>query len=441
MSQIIKEFSQLNVCSALATNLAKNNFVTPTPVQAQAIPPAMEGRDVVATAQTGTGKTLAFALPILQALATAKPSAKAGVQVVVLSPTRELAIQIQETFNKLTPGTGIRTAVVVGGLAESNQLRAIRAGAQVIIATPGRLCDFLQRRLVPLGQAKTIVLDEADRMLDMGFLPSIRAILQELPVKRQTLLFSATIEKTVARLIESHVQNPARITIGATTKPTEQVDLVLYEVEQDRKLDLLTHLLQEDAGQYLVFTRTKRGADKLQKNLSLCGVKATRIHGDRTQGQRNQALQGFKDGSYRVLVATDVAARGIHVDGIAHVVNYDVPQAGEDFIHRAGRTGRAGARGVATTFASRNERNDIRDIERALSTRLLRRDLLANLPVNRPAVAAAAAPAKSHHAPAPKSPYKGSSSAPAKDGRKVVVIASAAPGGGRFTRRRRSAAR
>jgi ATP-dependent RNA helicase RhlE len=372
----MNDFLQLNLCSALQSNLTKHGFVTPTPVQARAIPPALAGHDIVATAQTGTGKTLGFALPLLQSLAGKSGTAD---KVLVLSPTRELAIQTEDTFAKLAVGTGIQTTVVVGGLDEGRQLRSIRRGAQVIIATPGRLCDFLQRGLVDLGGVRIIVLDEADRMLDMGFLPSIRAILKELPASRQTLLFSATIEKSVAHLIEGYVRNPVRVTIGVTTKPVEQVDLNVYEVEQDSKLNLLGQLMRDEQGAFLVFARTRHGADRLAKNLARAGMKATRIHGDRTQGQRNQALSGFKDGTYRVLVATDVAARGIHVDNIAHVVNYDLPQVPGDFIHRVGRTGRAGARGTASTFGTRSERGEIKKIERELSIRMTKREVPADL--------------------------------------------------------------
>lgn len=369
----MNSFSELNLSSALQSNLTRNCFVTPTPVQAQAIPPALEGRDVVATAQTGTGKTLAFALPMIQSMVT-RPRTNA-IQAVVLSPTRELAIQIEETFKNLCVGTNIRSAVVVGGMSETNQLRHIRQGVQVVIATPGRLCDFLQRRLINLSAVKTLVLDEADRMLDMGFLPSIRAILKELPTVRQTLLFSATVEKSVAHLIEDTVRNPVRINIGVTTQPVDQINLDVYEVEQDHKLGLLTQMLKAEDGSFLVFARTKHGADRLATNLARSGVDAARIHGDRTQAQRNQALSGFKAGRYRVLVATDVAARGIHVDGIAHVVNFDVPGAPEDFIHRVGRTGRAGAQGTASTFSTRSQRGEIRAIERALNVRMVSRPL------------------------------------------------------------------
>jgi ATP-dependent RNA helicase RhlE len=352
----------------LQSNLARHGYVNPTPVQAQSIPPTLEGRDVVATAQTGTGKTLGFLIPLLEMFR--KQGVKSGVQALVLSPTRELAIQINETFLKIAAGTGVRSAVVVGGVNESSQLRKIREGAQVLIATPGRLCDFLDRRLARLAGVQFLVLDEADRMLDMGFLPSLRLILKETPATRQTVFFSATIEKSVAHLVDTHLRNPVRVSIGATTRTADRVNLHLYEVEQDRKFGLLVKLVQDDPGSFLVFSRTKHGADKLAKNLARSGVKSARIHGGRTQGQRNEALRGFKESRYQVLVATDVAARGIHVDGIGHVINYDLPQAPEDFIHRVGRTGRAGADGTASTFSTRAERSEIRKIERMIGSRL-----------------------------------------------------------------------
>jgi ATP-dependent RNA helicase RhlE len=370
-------FSYLPLSPVLQSNLAHHGFVQPTPVQALAIPQQLAGHDLVITAQTGTGKTLAFLLPLLERLS--QSGIRPGVSALILSPTRELAIQISQSFSLLAGGTGIRAAVVVGGLNEQSQLQAIRKGAQVLIATPGRLSDFLERKLVKLNLARIVVLDEADRMLDMGFLPTITRILGALPSDRQTVFCSATIESSVAHLVHVHLKNPVRVAIGSTTKPSEHVDLHVYEVEQDRKLSLLEKMLQEERGSFLVFARTKHGADRLAKKLARGGSKATSIHGDRTQSQRNLALRGFQEGSYRVLVATDVAARGVHVEGIAHVVNYDLPQVPEDFIHRVGRTGRAGMRGTASTFSTRGERGEIRKIEQMLDLQLTRRQVPAEL--------------------------------------------------------------
>ena len=373
----MKTFSDLPLSTTLQANLSQHGFIQPTPVQALAIPPQLAGHDLVITAQTGTGKTLAFLLPMLERML--KQTRPPGISALILTPTRELAIQIGEAFAQLAGGTAIRAAVVVGGMNEQKQLLAIRKGAQVVIATPGRLNDFLERKLVKLGSANTLVLDEADRMLDMGFLPTIKRILATLPAERQTVFCSATIESSVAHLIQSYLKNPIRIAIGSTTKPHEHIELHVYEVEQDRKLGLLENMLREDRGSFLVFARTKHGADRLAKRLQRSGAKATAIHGNRSQSQRNLALRGFQEGNYRVLVATDVAARGVHVEGIAHVVNYDLPQVPEDFIHRVGRTGRAGLRGTATTFSTRSERGEIRKIEQLLDLQLTRRVLPAEV--------------------------------------------------------------
>jgi len=373
----MNQFKTFPLSALLQSNLAKHNFTEPTPVQAAAIEPALAGQDIVATAQTGTGKTLAFVLPMINRLQ--KDQGK-GVRAVVLTPTRELAMQIHETFVKMANGSPVRAAVIVGGVGENSQLQAIRKGAQVLIATPGRLYDFQSRKLVDLSQVRIAVLDEADRMLDMGFLPTVSRILDAMPGDRQTLLFSATIENSVRHLVETYVRDAIRIEIGSTTRTADKIDLHLYEVEPDGKFGLLTSMLQEQEGSFLVFARTKRGAEKLATRLSRDGgVKTAAIHGDRSQNQRNQALKGFQDGYYRVLVATDVAARGIHVEGISHVVNYDLPQAPEDFIHRVGRTGRAGATGTATTFATRAERSEIARIERMLNTKLVRQGAAANV--------------------------------------------------------------
>jgi ATP-dependent RNA helicase RhlE len=373
----MKTFSELSLSAPLKSNLAKHGFAQPTPVQAQSIPPALAGRDLVATAQTGTGKTLAFVLPIIHRLQVLPPPR--GIRAVILSPTRELALQIHETFAKMAAGTAIRAAIAVGGLSERTQLQSIRK-ARVLIGTPGRLFDFLGRQLLDLQGVVMLVLDEADRMLDMGFLPTIQKIMAAMPAERQTLFFSATIETSVKHLVETHVHNAVRIEVGSTTKPIEKVALHLYEVEQDRKLGLLERMLRQEQGSFLVFARTKRGADRLSKKLARGGVRSAAIHGDRSQNQRNHALRGFQEGQYRILVATDVAARGIHVEGISHVVNYDLPQVPEDFIHRVGRTGRAGARGTASTFAMRSERADVAHIERKLETRLERREVPNDIP-------------------------------------------------------------
>ena len=373
----MKSFSEFSLSATVQSNLAKHGFTEPTPVQAQAIEPALAGRDLIATAQTGTGKTLAFVLPIIHLIGKQPHS---GVRAVILTPTRELAIQISQTFALMAAGTGIRATVAVGGLNERTQLQSIRKGAQVLIATPGRLHDFIGRKLVNLAGVRQLVLDEADRMLDMGFLPTIERIIATIPTNRQTLFFSATMESSVKHLVESHVRDAVRIAVGSTTKPIERVELHLYEVEQDRKLGLLSRMLREQQGSFLVFARTKRGADKLSKKLERGGVRSVAIHGNRSQSQRNHALRGFQEGDYRVLVATDVAARGIHVEGIAHVVNYDLPQVPEDFIHRVGRTGRAGARGTASTFATPSERAGIAHIERTIDTRLVRRTVSHDVP-------------------------------------------------------------
>ncbi len=381
----MNSFSELSLSAPVRSNLVKHGYTKPTPVQAQAIEPALAGHDVVATAQTGTGKTLAFVLPLIETIApslarTGGKQAARGVQAVVLSPTRELALQTEATFVKIAAGTGVHAAVAIGGVSERTQLSAIRRGAQVIIATPGRLWDFVGQKQVDLSGVRMLVLDEADRMLDIGFLPTIKRLMANMPTQRQTLFFSATIEPSVKDLIDKHLRNPVRVAIGAISKPIDKIDLHLYEVDHNQKLALLGRMLREEEGSFLVFARTKHSSDRLSKKLTGDGHKTAVIHGNRSQNQRNQALSGFQSGYYRVLVATDIAARGIHVDGISHVVNYDLPQVAEDFIHRVGRTGRAGATGRASTFATRAERADVSKIERTMNTRMERRELPSGLP-------------------------------------------------------------
>jgi ATP-dependent RNA helicase RhlE len=363
-------FSQFNLSAALMARLDSNKFVTPTPVQAQAIPPALEGRDVLATAQTGTGKTLSFLIPIVEMLQKAKD--RNAAQALILLPTRELAIQVEEAFKAVRTNTQQSVALVVGGMQERPQLDAIRRGARLIVATPGRLEDYLKRKLVRMDQIQMLVLDEVDRMLDMGFQPAIARIAAMIPEVRQTLCYSATLEGAVKEVARKYLNNPVRIEVGSVLKPAENVELRTFEVEQDNKQELLEHLLSAEKGSFLVFVRTKHGADRVARRLVRSGWSATQIHGDRSQSQRNSALRSFSEGHHRVLVATDVAARGIDVAHVAHVVNYDLPKLAEDFVHRVGRTGRASAKGVASTFAASAERGDLRKIERTLSIQMKR---------------------------------------------------------------------
>ena len=363
-------FTDFGFSDALKQRLTAAGFVTPTPVQARAIPPALEGRDVLATAATGTGKTLSFLLPIIEHLdRNTQPSTRAKrnpVRALILLPTRELAMQVLDVYSKLMPGARHDAVLVCGGLSENTQFDNLDRGPRVVVATPGRLEDFLRRREIDLKQVDVLVLDEVDRMLDMGFLPAIRRINTAIPKTRQTMCYSATLDANIAEIVKDYVRNPIRIEIGTTTRPSDSVELVAYSVMQDQKLGLLDQMLREHEGTFLVFSRTKHGADRIAKKLERLGHDADAIHGDRSQSQRTAALKGFTNGKHRILVATDVAARGIDVQNIAHVVNYDIPNASEDFVHRIGRTGRAGAKGVATTFVMPQERSDARKMEREL---------------------------------------------------------------------------
>ena len=364
------QFSDFTLSTAVQVRLDANKFITPTPVQAGAIPPALEGRDVLATAQTGTGKTLSFLIPIVEMLQ--KTPDRNAAQALILLPTRELAMQVEAAFQAIRPTPLQTVALVVGGMQERPQLDAIRRGARLIVATPGRLEDFIKRKLVRLDQVKILVLDEVDRMLDMGFKPSIARIATLLPTHRQTLCYSATLDVAVKEAARSYLNEPVRIEIGSVLKPAANVELRTFEVEQNNKQELLEHLLGAEQGSFLVFVRTKHGADRVARRLARSGWSATQIHGDRSQSQRNSALRSFKEGRHRVLVATDVAARGIDVANVAHVVNYDLPKEPEDFVHRVGRTGRASAKGVASTFAGPTEHRELRKIERTLSIQMKR---------------------------------------------------------------------
>jgi ATP-dependent RNA helicase RhlE len=370
----MQTFSELPISQYTKDRIAALRFTAPTPVQAAAIPQALQGKDVLATAQTGTGKTLAFLIPIMEQLLhkDAPGMATSGIAALVLVPTRELAMQVAEQYDALRGRQLGPAAVVVGGISEERQLTALRRGARLVVATPGRLEDFLDRKLVQFRGLRILVLDEADRMLDMGFLPAIRRIASVLPTRRQTMCFSATLEASVAHLVHDYLKDPVRLAFGSTLKPVESVRLQAFEVSPTGKLELLQRLLAKESGLCLVFTRTKRGADRLVMSLTREGFAAATIHGNRSQSQRTAALTGFQKGRYRVLVATDLASRGIHVQNIAHVVNYDLPEVAEDLIHRVGRTGRAGNEGIASIFIGRDQRSDLLKIERTLGIRIER---------------------------------------------------------------------
>jgi ATP-dependent RNA helicase RhlE len=365
----MQSFSDFSISPSLKERLNGAKFSTPTPVQASAIPRALEGKDVIATAQTGTGKTLAFLIPLIENLSQQKTT---GVAALVLVPTRELAMQVVAQYDALIGKQMRPAALVVGGLPEGRQLDAIRRGARLVVATPGRLEDYMDRKLVSLAGVKTLVLDEADRMLDMGFLPAIRRIVGSTPKDRQTLCFSATMEAGITQLVRDYTQNPVRLSFGSARKPSENVRLQAFEVADGDKPEMLHKLVNDENGRCLIFSRTKRGTERIAKGLSRQGIQAATIHGDRSQSQRTAALKGFQRGQFRVLVATDVAARGIHVQDIAHVINYDLPDAAENFIHRVGRTGRAGELGVASTLFLKEQRAELLQIERSLGIRIQR---------------------------------------------------------------------
>ena len=363
-------FATLQLHASLLKAIKELGFVRPTAIQAEAIPPALEGHDLIACAQTGSGKTAAFLLPIAHRLLE-RP--RRTTKALVLAPTRELAAQILEDLNSLTVHTPVTGAAVYGGVGMGPQEHAFRSGVDVIIATPGRLMDHMRSGYANLKHIEVLVLDEADRMLDMGFLPEIRRIIAQLPTRRQTLLFSATMPGPIAALAREMLRNPVSIAIQRQAAPAAGITQAVYPVPQDLKSALLVHLLRNRTmTQALVFTRTKHRANRLADALTQGGIACERIHGNRSQSQRTAALAGFKDGRFPVLVATDIAARGIDVEQLGHVVNFDVPQAPEDYIHRIGRTGRAEATGDAFTFVAPDEENDLRDIERAIGKRLPR---------------------------------------------------------------------
>ena len=363
-------FSKFELDPSLLKGIKELGFSRPTPIQSDAIPPAMQGKDLLACASTGSGKTAAFSLPILHKL-IARP--RRTTRALIVTPTRELALQIVEQIDAIAVHTPVTAAAIIGGVGMGPQEHSFRSGTDILVATPGRLLDHMRASYAKLDHIEFLVLDEADRMLDMGFLPDIRKILKALPAKRQTLFFSATMPKPIAVLASEMLKHPATINLERTSIPATGITQALYPVPQELKSALFLELLERgDMNEALVFTRTKHRANRLAEYLGRHGIKSERIHGNRSQNQRTEALAGFKSGKYRVLVATDIAARGIDVEALGHVVNFDVPPAPDDYIHRVGRTGRAEATGEAFTFFSPQEEAEVKGIERAIGRKLPR---------------------------------------------------------------------
>lgn len=357
-------FTTFGLSDPLVRGILATGYTAPTEIQSQAIPAAISGRDIVACAQTGTGKTAAFVLPILDRLHLEQPAKHRVPKALILTPTRELALQIEKSIKDYGRFVNLHTLAVYGGVKINRQLNALRQGVNIIVATPGRLMDHMGRGSIDLRHIEVLVLDEADRMLDMGFINDVKRIVSALPVKRQTMLFSATISPEVRALAADMQKSPEMIQIGKPRNPIETITQHIYPVRKEQKTDLLVHMLRtSQMYSVLVFSRTKHGADKINRKLKAAGVESIVIHSGRTQGQRLLAMEGFRKGKYQVMVATDIAARGIDIEGISHVINFDVPAFAEDYVHRIGRTGRAAATGDAITFVSYDEQKYLRQIE------------------------------------------------------------------------------
>ncbi|MGH6986233.1 MAG: DEAD/DEAH box helicase [Caulobacteraceae bacterium] len=400
-------FSDLGLAPSLLLALRAEGYERPTPIQAQAIPPILSGRDLLGVAQTGTGKTAAFALPILHRLAAARRAAgRRACRVLVLAPTRELAQQIAQSFRAYGAGSGVSVAVFVGGVKYGGQTRSVAEGVDVLVATPGRLIDHLGQGVIRLDQTEVLVLDEADQMLDLGFLEPIRRIVRSLPRERQNLFFSATMPKAIASLAGEILRNPAEVRVAPPATTVERVDQRVIHIEAERKRELLVDLVSPSAvGRALIFTRTKRGADKLAKFVAAAGVETAAIHGDKTQGQRERALADFKSGRVKALIATDIAARGIDVEAITHVFNYELPNVPEAYVHRIGRTARAGAGGLAITLCDAAELKLLREIEKLTRLSIPSEDhrrAKGARPARTPAPSTAAKPRRRGRRPAPK---------------------------------------
>ncbi len=364
-----KTFQSLGLDHSILKVLNKLKFVTPTPIQAQAIPDGLRGEDIIGVAQTGTGKTLAFSLPIIQKLLHGR-----GRGLIML-PTRELALQVEETMQKIAKSFGLRTAMVIGGAHMGRQIRDLKNNPHVIIGTPGRIIDHMEKRTIPLHDVNMLVLDEADRMLDMGFAPQIKKILNAIPKNRQTMLFSATMPTAIVKMATEHMKRPTHVEVARQGSTSDNVQQEIYIVGQPQKKQLLDKLLHQYEGTVIVFSRTKYGARKICRDINKMKINAAEIHSNRSLNQRKEALAGFKSGKYRVLVATDIAARGIDVKNIALVINYDVPEFAEDYVHRIGRTGRAGKKGLAITFIMPSQGDKLRKIERLIESKIPKQTL------------------------------------------------------------------
>ncbi|QUM76699.1 DEAD/DEAH box helicase [Moritella sp. 24] len=367
-------FSALNLNQNLINTVTKLGYETPTPIQAQAIPAILEGRDIMGGAQTGTGKTAAFALPIIHLLTAnaSEATAKKQIRALVLTPTRELSQQVHKSFETYSEESELTAALAYGGVSINPQVKALAQGADILVATPGRLLDLLDRETLTLEFVEKIVFDEADRMLDMGFMEEIRRILKHLPKKRQTMLFSATFDDAIFKLSKSLLRDPLLVEVDTRNAAAEQVEQIVYAVDTDRKRELTSYLIgSRNWHQVLIFTRTKQGADNLAKEMCKDGIKTIAVHGDKSQGARERGLEDFKAGKVRALVATDVAARGLDIEQLKHVINFELPFKAEDYIHRIGRTGRAGLSGTATSLVSIGENWLLEEIETLLDTRLV----------------------------------------------------------------------